>query len=398
MGEIENIIPDYSHQSQTVVARRGQAGVGSLNSASSVSAPTLARLSDNGISASSTSSATSSPPVSISVSGSNDNNNINNQAITSVSNKQQFAGSASGRATTNAAQQLTSRMDTFGPGSDSNLFIEDPQQQTFLGPYGSRASYRGSPNAPQRVGNQNKQRIEFSQRSGHQAPPFRASKQTISETNNPANINHRDQLAPHKLKQQHSSLITQTNNNQNINNRQQNHQAYLNNNNNNDDDLVNDDPYRRYVSTSGHSLYTSASQTVFNYHNPTTGLATTTTNSNHKNNLFNSVSPSDQSTITKAATKTTSSARPHSRQRQQQQKQNNSHHKQTLDQTSRTNPNPNTDPKLNQQHHSRITTSSLQTTTTPVERGQFINQDNLYRNIRNVNSRIVNPFVNDLAG
>lgn len=52
MGEIENIIPDYTHQSQTVVARGRPAPA---------AAHGLGRLADNGLSASSTSTATSSP-------------------------------------------------------------------------------------------------------------------------------------------------------------------------------------------------------------------------------------------------------------------------------------------------------------------------------------------------
>lgn len=53
MGEIENIIPDYTHQSQTVVARGRPAPAGAGHG--------LARLADNGLSASSTSAAMSSP-------------------------------------------------------------------------------------------------------------------------------------------------------------------------------------------------------------------------------------------------------------------------------------------------------------------------------------------------
>lgn len=81
MGEIENIIPDYTHQSQTVVARRP------AHSASAV-----ARLADNGLSASSTSSATSTldsklPPT--------------------------VAGGGATVAVAPSQQQITSRMDTF---------------------------------------------------------------------------------------------------------------------------------------------------------------------------------------------------------------------------------------------------------------------------------------------
>uniref|UniRef100_A0A6G1SQ26 A disintegrin and metalloproteinase with thrombospondin motifs 8 n=1 Tax=Aceria tosichella TaxID=561515 RepID=A0A6G1SQ26_9ACAR len=73
VGEIENIIPDYTHQSQTVVAatgigarQRSLATAGSSPGAAtaavgSAMVPVAPRLTDNGLSASSTSTATSSP-------------------------------------------------------------------------------------------------------------------------------------------------------------------------------------------------------------------------------------------------------------------------------------------------------------------------------------------------
>lgn len=85
MGEIENIIPDYTHQSQTVVARR-PALVAPSAAAPNVPAHTIGRLADNGLSASSTSTATSSPDAS--------------KAAPVGANQSQ-------------APQLTSRMDTF---------------------------------------------------------------------------------------------------------------------------------------------------------------------------------------------------------------------------------------------------------------------------------------------
>lgn len=72
VGEIENIIPDYTHQTQTVVARRPHSVTG--------------RLADNGLSASSTSTATSSPDSKFSPGTGN---------------------------AVNPANQLISRMDTF---------------------------------------------------------------------------------------------------------------------------------------------------------------------------------------------------------------------------------------------------------------------------------------------
>lgn len=79
MGEIENIIPDYTHQSQTVVVAGRRPLV-----ASQPPPPHVARLADNGLSASSTSTATSSPD----------------------GGKQALGATAS-------RDQLSSRMDTF---------------------------------------------------------------------------------------------------------------------------------------------------------------------------------------------------------------------------------------------------------------------------------------------
>jgi len=95
VGEIENIIPDYTHQSQTVVAR------------SSRPHP-VGRLADNGLSASSTSTATSSPD--------------GKAPVAPVS-----------------ANQLSSRMDTFAV--DTPLASLSPAYPPVGGPSSAAYSY-----------------------------------------------------------------------------------------------------------------------------------------------------------------------------------------------------------------------------------------------------------------
>jgi len=131
VGEIENIIPDYTHQSQTVVTSSGAALVGGASSGRAASvgaralqpngpAPTtagslivssqvgpLGRLADNGLSASSTSAATSSPPDNVPL------------AKSSPVGLQSSAGSPSG------APISSRRMDSF-VASDSPSAQESP--------------------------------------------------------------------------------------------------------------------------------------------------------------------------------------------------------------------------------------------------------------------------------
>lgn len=116
MGEIENIIPDYTHQSQTVVASNGGAisassAHGSRGSRAPTSGaliaaaapavpppPPVGRLADNGLSASSTSTATSSP----------DSNKSTSLAAIAIST------SGSSAAAVAASPQVSSRrMDTY---------------------------------------------------------------------------------------------------------------------------------------------------------------------------------------------------------------------------------------------------------------------------------------------
>lgn len=176
VGEIENIIPDYTHQTQTVVARRPHS--------------VTSRLADNGLSASSTSTATSSPDS-------------------------KFSPSAS----VNPSNQLISRMDTFPvdtplsgpPSSASYPHTTGSTNHPFGGRHtsGSVTADGGSPVMLLRQGGistsvpasgspmhyttlksgklvadghhsgSNKQQSSYQQRSGHQAIPKGANNQGV---------------------------------------------------------------------------------------------------------------------------------------------------------------------------------------------------------------------------
>lgn len=273
MGEIENIIPDYSHQSQTVVARRGQSGQGSLTSASSAPSAALARLADNGISASSTSAATSSPPI--------------------VDPK---PASRSG-----SSQQLTSRMDT-QPIENGSM-----EEQPILDYYRTRVSSgrqisQLASSTPTGASNGRKM-MDFSQRNGHQAPISRSAKPNAGGTSSSANRNNKSPSGhagyQHTFQAQKHYPINADQYDMNIN---KNHQYY--------------------PASTDHALYTSASQTILNYH-PTQTNANSNieliniNNDNNNNNLLNSASHSTHQTLTKSKATSAISSSPRSSSQQQ---------------------------------------------------------------------------------
>lgn len=363
MGEIENIIPDYSHQSQTVVARRGQAS-GALGSASSAPVPALARLADNGLSASSTSAATSSPP-----------------ALTPADVKSLVSTGSALLAPSNNQNKLTSRMDTsLAMEPVGNLDDQSPS----ISAYGSKSFGDARQPVTPRASQQSNRMLEFSQRSGQQAQPTKGAKQPNLATSRSSA--HQPQPQSHKVQhqpQKHPHFINGHNNGQAFN----------------------------YLSTPGHaSMYSSASQTVLNYQ--PTSVGSINNNNNSYSNLLKSVSPSSNSTIaTKASTSSSTatmlaaSAKPkhqHHHQSSQIQSSMYSNQPNRLTNININNNHNNNNQQLvsttgSQYNHQRRTTRSSADGSNGSSsiRNRLINNNNNYYD-DDINSRIVNPFVNDL--
>lgn len=177
MGEIENIIPDYTHQSQTVVAAAGAVGAPAARQRSLGGQAALpsARLADNGLSASSTSTATSPPDG------------------TSTKLNQAAAGpSSAATSTVNVSPPVSSRrMDTFALDAPTSNNMDNGHLL-----YGSTSTTQSADNYQQ-------QSLPINYHNNHQKPNLIHNTQQQQSATVAVPYHKRDHLAVINGNQQH---------------------------------------------------------------------------------------------------------------------------------------------------------------------------------------------------